>query len=89
MALASGSFVRTILAQVRATRPTLMITPPCIGETSWDERVRRLSERFEPLCRELCVPFLPIFPRLEGVDVWRREGRSEETAYAPTEAAIR
>ena len=66
---------QTILAQARATRPTLMIGPPCTGEASLDERVRRLSERLGPICQELLVPFLSIFPLLEGVEVWRDEAQ--------------
>lgn len=64
---------RTILERARATRPTLMIGPPCTGDTALDDRVRRLSNSLEPLCRELTVPFLPIFERLEGVAAWCHE----------------
>jgi len=40
-----------------------------------NERVGRLSDRLGPICQELSVPFLPIFPRLTGVEVWRDEAR--------------
>ncbi len=66
---------RMILERARATWPTLMIGPPCTGEASLDERVRRLSARLELLCLELSVPFLPIFPRLEGMEVWHSEAQ--------------
>jgi lysophospholipase L1-like esterase len=52
-----------------------MIGPPWTGERPLDERVKRLSDRLEQLCRELSVPFLPIFSRLEGMDVWRDEAQ--------------
>ena len=66
---------RAILTQARATRPTLMIGPPCTGEAFLDERVRRLSDRLGPICQELSVPFLPIFSQLESTAVWRDEAQ--------------
>ena len=71
----------TILERARATRPTLMIGPPCTGEASLDERVRHLSDRLEPLCRKLSVPFLPILQRLEGMEVWQREAQQGDSLH--------
>jgi acyl-CoA thioesterase I len=64
---------RTILERAQAKWPTLMVGPPCTGEVLLDERVRRLSDRLELLCREICVPFLSIFGRLENAESWRSE----------------
>jgi acyl-CoA thioesterase I len=66
---------RMILERAQATWPTLMVGPPCMGDVSVDERVRRLSGRLATLCDELSVPFLPIFPLLEGAEVWRIEAQ--------------
>ncbi|MCJ2121790.1 GDSL-type esterase/lipase family protein [Methylobacterium sp. J-077] len=66
---------RRILERARTTWPTLMVGPPCAGEAALDERVSRLSGRLDALCRVLSVPYLPIFPRLAGAEVWRMEAR--------------
>jgi lysophospholipase L1-like esterase len=64
---------RTILERARATRPTLMVGPPCTGDARLDERVQCLSDRLEALCRELVVPMLPTFRLVDTSQVWRRE----------------
>ena len=70
---ASVANTQTILARARARWPTLMVGPPCTGDADLDQRVGGLSDRMEFVCRELSIPFLPIFPRLGSSEVWRRE----------------
>ena len=72
---------RGILASARASRPTLMVGPPCTGDMVLDERVDRLSDRMEALCHELSVPFLPIIRSLRDVEVWRREAKAGDGVH--------
>ena len=69
----SVAHARTILSRASTIRPTLMIGPPCTSNADLDERVSQLSDRLELLCSELSVPFLPLFKRTGGTEVWRRE----------------
>ena len=71
----SVAHARTILSRAALTWPTLMIGPPCTSDADLDNRVRCLSDRFEGLCRELSVPFLPLFERTAGTEVWRHEAK--------------
>lgn len=70
---ASVSNTQSILSRARARWPTLMVGPPCTGDTALDQRVVHLSGRMEVVCGELSVPYLPIFHYLEGKEVWCRE----------------
>jgi lysophospholipase L1-like esterase len=64
---------RAILERAQPKWPTLMVGPPYTGKKEHDLRVKRLSNHLERLCLELGVPFLPIFPRLDGNEIWRQE----------------
>ena len=73
--------VRTILERARATRPTLMIGPPCTGDASLDERVKCLSDGVEAICREMAVHVLPVFRLLDTSEVWRREAKQGDGVH--------
>jgi acyl-CoA thioesterase I len=64
---------RAILTRAQARWPTLMIGPPRTAHAEMDLRLKRLSDRFEPLCKELSVPYLPLFEHAGGDALWQRE----------------
>jgi len=48
---------RAILSRAAAWRPTLMVGPPPLTDSSTNERIRMLSEALRALCRDLGVPY--------------------------------
>ncbi|MBE7213519.1 MAG: lipase [Gluconacetobacter diazotrophicus] len=70
---ASLANARAILRPAAARWPTLVLGPPPAGDAALDEHVQALSERQHALCRELAIPFLPLFPVLRHDEAWRRE----------------
>lgn len=64
---------RAILARAQARWPTLMVGPPRTGHAEIDARLKRLTERFEWLCNDRSVPFLPLFAYVGGDEDWQRE----------------
>ena len=73
--------LRTILERARATRPTLMVGPPCTGDALLDERVKCLSDSMEAICREVAVHVLPVFRTLDSFEVWRREVKQGDVVH--------
>lgn len=69
------ALTRAMLREASARWPVLMIGPPCTGDASLDERVKRLSEQMSVLCHELSVPFLPLFDRMNHSAIWQEEAR--------------
>ncbi len=72
---------RSILERAQARWPTLIIGPPCAGEAALDLRVKSLSSRMELLCTELSLPFLTLFPSLEGNETWRHEAQQGDGVH--------
>ena len=64
---------RTILTRARARWPTLMIGAPRTGHAEIDLRLGRLTSRLDLLCREISVPFLPLFEQAGGDEAWLQE----------------
>ncbi len=64
---------RAILNAAAACAPALMIGPTPIAEADVNARVRELIPALSAACRELGVPFLDVFDRLEASSTWMRE----------------
>jgi acyl-CoA thioesterase I len=66
-----------ILGAALAWRPTLMIGPaPVSDDSAMDLRIAEVSADLEGVCRELGVPYLPVFKILAGSAIWAREAAS-------------
>lgn len=72
---------RSILEGATAWLPTLMIGPPPSGDRDLNERVKRLSDRFEALCGDLAIPFLSPWDRLMASGTWLREAEKGDGAH--------
>ncbi len=77
----SAVLARTILGDAKAWLPALMIGPPPTADQEMNERVARLSARFEAVCAELGVPFLSCFEVLSASGVWTREAQEGDGAH--------
>jgi lysophospholipase L1-like esterase len=70
---ASVANTRAILTRARARWPALMVGPPRTGHSEIDLRLKRLTDRYEQLCKEISVPFLHLFNEAGGDQAWQRE----------------
>lgn len=67
---------RSILVKAKQMWPTVMLGPPWTSVEDVDEGNGLLSRRLAELCEEIDVPFLALYERLEGNDVWAREAEA-------------
>lgn len=72
---------RTILSEAKAWLPTVMVGPPPTSEPVLNDRVRPLCRQFNDLCRELEVPYLPVFDTLIDNPTWMHEVTAGDGAH--------
>jgi len=72
---------KTILTKATARYKSLMIGPPPIDDDAANLRIRRLDRLLARLCRELSVPYLSVYERLEEDPTWRSEVASNAGAH--------
>jgi lysophospholipase L1-like esterase len=78
---ASVDTARSILGKAKTWRPSLVIGPPPSGDTDLNERVKRLSDRFDALCGDLSIPFLSPWDRLMASETWLLEVEMGDGAH--------
>ena len=69
----SAANARTLISEVRASYPVLVIGPPPAPETDRTERHAELAALYAGVCRELDVPFLDILEGIRPVEAWWQE----------------
>ena len=72
---------RSIMAEARARRPTLMIGPLPVCDRDVDARIARLSAALAPLCASIGVPYLEVFADAVASPVWAREVAAGDGAH--------
>ena len=73
---------RVILTEASNWLPTLMIGPsPVSFDAQSDARIARLSEDLNEVCRDVGVPYLPVFPVLSRSKVWSNEATAGDGVH--------
>ena len=73
---------RAVLSEASAWLPTLMIGPsPLSFDARSDARVARLSEDLAEVCRDVDLPYLPVFPALSRSRVWANEATAGDGVH--------
>jgi lysophospholipase L1-like esterase len=67
---------KSILVRAKEMWPTAMLGPPWTSVKDIDERNGVLSSKLAELCKEIDVPFLPLYQKLEGNGVWAKEAEA-------------
>jgi lysophospholipase L1-like esterase len=67
---------RSILVRAKEMWPTVMLGPPWTSVEDVDERNGVLSRKLGELCEDIDVPFLPLYEKLKGNEVWAREAEA-------------
>ncbi len=72
---------RAILTEAKGWLPTLMVGPPPTSEPELNDRVGPLCKKLNVLCRELDVPYLPVFDTLAANAAWMHEVAAGDGAH--------
>ena len=67
---------RSILVRAKGMWPTAMLGPPWTSVEDVDEGNGVLSRKLGELCEEIGVPFLSLYEKLKGNEVWAREAEA-------------
>jgi len=76
---------RHILENAASLRPTLMIGPPPITDGATNQRIEALSYALAALCKDIGVPYLPVFEKLHDHTSWIREAHEVDGAHPGAE----
>ncbi len=72
---------RSMLAAAQQLFPTLLIGPPPLLEDDVNQRLASLSQQLAPVCAELHVPYLQVFPALQRTHIWGTEVAANDGAH--------
>lgn len=72
---------RTLLAEARAFRPTLMVGPPPIADDGVNARIAALSPALAEVSSAVGVPFLDVFTPLRADATWMAETAADDGAH--------
>jgi len=72
---------RKILGNAKKLYEVIMIGPPAIASDEQNKRIKQYNNAYEQVCKELKIPFLSIFERVEDDKVWQSEVSSNDGAH--------
>ncbi|KAM0705921.1 hypothetical protein Q7P35_007281 [Cladosporium inversicolor] len=67
---------KSILVRAKQLWPTAMLGPPWTSVEDVDEGNVALSRKLEDLCKEIDVPFLSLYEKMEGNEIWAKEAKA-------------
>ena len=72
---------KEILSGAKKQYKVIMIGPPAIESNEQNERIKQYNSSYQQLCKELKIPFLSIFERVENDKTWQTEVSSNDGAH--------
>jgi acyl-CoA thioesterase-1 len=74
--IATLANAKSILVRAKQLWPTVMLGPPWTSVEEVDDGNGPLSRKLGQLCKEIDVPFLALYGKMEGNEVWAREAEA-------------
>lgn len=81
----SAAHARQILQTAKTRYTAVMIGPPPVADSDQNRRIQTLSKTLDGVCRELQIPYLPVFEPLTENPVWMRQVNGNDGAHPRSE----